>query len=1062
MNRRAGRRTHVVGWSLCLALAATASWSAAPAPRAKPVHQPFSATQLRLVDQIGGAVNAVAVAGETAYLGVGPRVWAMDVADPAAPRVTGQSDVLGGEVLAMTAVGEQLVVVCTPKLGRGEIHILTTAPDGQLVSVGGPIAPPGIEIFLLRRLTPFQDGAYLLGSVASYYLDLHNPSTPVLSELPLPEGEAWVDLVTVGHHGAAAVAANGISTLKFFDLEDPRRPVLFGSLPVHASRLAAANGLLFAVAAPGSDWFVTAVDMADPERPVIVSQLGLASHTDAIADAVLVSGRLLVVGSAGIVAPIDIRDLRSPRPLDSITVPGEPRRAVALGSLALVASRLTQYVKLNPVASRGLFITLDAVAADKPRIAHVLAPPPGRVAGLVAEGGYAYLTARGTAGIAPGGLWSHDLAAPGSTLRAEFLDQPVGPVRMAVHHAAAYAAGLEGLMVFDLANPARPRLAQTMKYGQSPTGIAVLDEHAYVLSQAGYQFDVMDLTDPLGPRQVATFLDDEAYLSSRGAVGLTAAAGLLHLAAESLLTLDVREPERPRLVRTIELPGAAYDKLLDVAASDRLIVTASRDGVDVVDATALSAIRLLSHPTDERLVGVERVAVADGLAVAARYDGRLFVLDLSNPADPVVVATADLPLFREESDDCKDPCHDYGINGVVITADDHVLVATDGSGLFDLMLERPARPTATPSPTPVPRGDRRVYLPRLLRGARVGAATGTLTEAGEWSGQVAGVATAGDLLLTVDFEVQDATVVARLLTHAELDETGVKVLGRSEPLRAEWRDAFFGVDLAVAGTTVLVPLGAAGLAVVDIAEAAQPRLLRRLAANSYVEAVAVAGSLAYVFDGDKLRVLDLADTAELRELGSVDLALPKELLAIQLTTSGTLVIAAVFSWDAKAPGIVLVDAANPRLPQVVGTAMVGRRATAVRVVGRRAYVAMWGQWSEEFWIQPPDVASGVVVLDMDDPGNIREIGQRQGYDMGMLADLALMDPATAVAAGFGLLSVLDLTNSDLPREMAAMRLSLADGTGNRRHNSLAVRGNVIYTSDRYGTLRAFRWSEGGR
>ena len=53
---------------------------------------------LDLVHQFGGQSFAVAVEGSTAYLGVGPRLIALDITDPNAPRLIGQSDVLPGVV----------------------------------------------------------------------------------------------------------------------------------------------------------------------------------------------------------------------------------------------------------------------------------------------------------------------------------------------------------------------------------------------------------------------------------------------------------------------------------------------------------------------------------------------------------------------------------------------------------------------------------------------------------------------------------------------------------------------------------------------------------------------------------------------------------------------------------------------------------------------------------------------------------------------------------------------------------------------------------------------------
>jgi hypothetical protein len=56
---------------------------------------------MALVGQVGGVSRAVAVAGDIAYLGVGPRLVALDVSNPAAPVLLGRSAVLPGVINAV-------------------------------------------------------------------------------------------------------------------------------------------------------------------------------------------------------------------------------------------------------------------------------------------------------------------------------------------------------------------------------------------------------------------------------------------------------------------------------------------------------------------------------------------------------------------------------------------------------------------------------------------------------------------------------------------------------------------------------------------------------------------------------------------------------------------------------------------------------------------------------------------------------------------------------------------------------------------------------------------------
>lgn len=50
--------------------------------------------QLEVVNQVGGAITTVAVEGDLAYVGMGPRLVILDVSDAQAPVMVGQRDIL--------------------------------------------------------------------------------------------------------------------------------------------------------------------------------------------------------------------------------------------------------------------------------------------------------------------------------------------------------------------------------------------------------------------------------------------------------------------------------------------------------------------------------------------------------------------------------------------------------------------------------------------------------------------------------------------------------------------------------------------------------------------------------------------------------------------------------------------------------------------------------------------------------------------------------------------------------------------------------------------------------
>ncbi len=69
-----------------------------------------SIVRLDPVGQIGGASNAVAVAGDLALVGIGPRLVAMDVSDPANVVELGASDPMDGVVIDIAVASEHAFV----------------------------------------------------------------------------------------------------------------------------------------------------------------------------------------------------------------------------------------------------------------------------------------------------------------------------------------------------------------------------------------------------------------------------------------------------------------------------------------------------------------------------------------------------------------------------------------------------------------------------------------------------------------------------------------------------------------------------------------------------------------------------------------------------------------------------------------------------------------------------------------------------------------------------------------------------------------------------------------
>jgi|GEM_PF-2731165 len=137
--------------------------------------QPVPSTDL--FSQSGGAMNCAATSGDIVWLCSGPRLLAVDVSDPADPKVLGQSDVLPGVLNALVldesrnmawvmtkdqVVGLDLTAVGQPKV-LGQVHVGGNDYGRQSMALAG------------RRI-------WLHGSVAGTVLgvDVGDPASPLI------------------------------------------------------------------------------------------------------------------------------------------------------------------------------------------------------------------------------------------------------------------------------------------------------------------------------------------------------------------------------------------------------------------------------------------------------------------------------------------------------------------------------------------------------------------------------------------------------------------------------------------------------------------------------------------------------------------------------------------------------------------------------------------------------------------------------------------------------------------------------------------------------------------
>ncbi len=163
-------------------------------------------------------------------------------------------------------------------------------------------------------------------------------------------------------------------------------------------------------------------------------------------------------------------------------------------------------------------------------------------------------------------------------------------------------------------------------------------EQALLFSVDG-ELDWLDMTDPMHPGTVAQYVPITGVTALAAGPGTLVAMYSQTWSAEKLRIYDLANPSLPSLVGTAAIPGAS-----DLLWCGDLLLVASDSGneigelhvVDMHDATHPTFLTTLAlpHVTWVQPAGEQRVLVGD--------DDMLALIDLADPAAPVIVATTDV------------------------------------------------------------------------------------------------------------------------------------------------------------------------------------------------------------------------------------------------------------------------------------------------------------------------------------------------------------------------------------------------------------------------------------
>ncbi len=415
-----------------------------------------------------------------------------------------------------------------------------------------------------------------------------------------------------------------------------------------------------------------------------------------------------------------------------------------------------------------------------------------------------------------------------------------------------------------------------------------------------------------------------------------AAGQLVYLANNyrGVQVIDFSDPERPRQIGTLKIPGKAWK----IALNGRYAYVAAKEGgIQVLDIADPANLRLLGGA---ELGGLALdVVLAGNRAYVANSRLGLQVVDIANPAHPRLLAT--LPV----------PGHPFAL---AVNGETAYLAAAE-RGLQVVDLHDPQRPRVI--------GSLQTVQPVFGVAARDGMVYLAAGSAGLAAVDVSNPV-APALLETIDTP-GTARAIALAGDHAYLADnvSGLQVVDLADPRRPRFDGAYelpgLAQSVAVTGDRALVAMGRKGLQAVDLRQKA----IRRppfFTARACIADFVAAGARAYLAAGARgVLVLNTRDPFRPRLISS----LPLPGSARSVLPAGNFLYV-IEEGSRKAEGevhrfIQAVDIGDPRQPQITATVKTMHSPQQLAVAGSN----LWAVGNE-----------GLCRFDLTEPGRPRPAG----------------------------------------------------------------------------------------
>lgn len=668
---------------------------------------------ITLVNQIGGGTFNVAIQGNYAYMGVGPRLVTLDITNSVNPVAIGQTEVMSNYITDIEIQGTYLYAIEASPGGMGSSGRLRIAD----------ISNPPLSHFIgsyntsgdIRSLTVSGNYAYIAeGGYGVRILDISNPSQPTeVSTIVLDNPMAWTprDVAIAGHYAYVAESSQG---LRILDISDPANPVDLGR---YADRTVAGVAVVGHYAYCGvnlvTDPGLAVVDISNPAAP---QEVGFY-ETKSYPEQVRVRGNYAYLATVASY-PTDVRSLH----IINIANPAAPTLSGVFSS------------SYNPYADYAPYqfdLTADLVylasGTEGLRIVNIANPAapamvgaynvPTRPGAIAMAGNYLYVAdehpthCTGTHDV--GDLHSINVANPASAQLAGVYDTPGAIYSIAVSGTYAFAGkyirfdcgsqqAIEGgMQILNISDPAH--LAEIGFYDSGNTAVrhvVLQGEHAYLgINDANVgKIDFVDVSTPATPQHAGQYKDydapndiaisgDYAYqvgqklsiinianLSAPTKVGeysgsttiwsVAVSGNYAYLGSGNLEVIDITNPTNPTLVGYLNMEaGYAVSDIVIAGKYAYLAVASKLLIVNIADPQ--NPVEIARYST----LGSSSIAVSGNMVYFTANTGGIYIFSITPPST----------LSGQAADAIGEP-----IVGALISANDLYTATTDASGVYTL------------------------------------------------------------------------------------------------------------------------------------------------------------------------------------------------------------------------------------------------------------------------------------------------------------------------------------------------------------------------------------------